>query len=81
MNYVACLSGRPVLNDRARMTLVFYRKRAVKNERAWAQCSARFRPLPIQGQRAPARDVPVLAHESGEGTAITKCLGATFLGG
>jgi hypothetical protein len=39
------------------------------------------RPLSFEGQLAPARGAPLLAHETGECTAIAKCLGATFLGG
>jgi hypothetical protein len=43
--------------------------------------SAKEARLPFEGQRAPARGVPLLAHETGECTAIAKCLGATFLSG
>src|ERR1035437_3164221 len=43
--------------------------------------SAKEARLPLEGQRAPARGVPLLAHETRECTAIAKCLGATFLGG
>ena len=43
--------------------------------------SAKEARLPFEGQRAPARGVPLLAHETGECTAIAECLGATFLGG
>jgi hypothetical protein len=38
-------------------------------------------PLPLHGQRASVGRVPLLAHETGEGTAIAKCLGAAFPGG
>jgi len=43
--------------------------------------AASKKPLPLEGQRAPARGVPLLAHETGECAVIAKRLGASFLGG